>query len=71
MSEGIPEVIDDGVSGFVISRGDVEALAGRIEQLALDKNLRQRMGEAGRSISFARFNLEKNVEQLVELYLSE
>lgn len=68
---GIPEVIDDGVSGFLISRGDTEALADRIQQLALSKDLRQRMGEAGRAISLVKFNLEQNVKQLVELYLAE
>ncbi len=68
---GIPEVIDDGVSGFLIERGDVEALAEKIQQLASDKTLRQKMGAAGSSIALAKFNLEKNVAQLVELYLSE
>lgn len=67
---GIPEVIDDGVSGFLVSRGDVQALTERIQQLVVDKELRQKMGQAGRSISLAKFNLEENVTQLVELYLS-
>lgn len=68
---GIPEVIDDGVSGFLISRGDVEALAEKIWQLASDKTLRQKMGAAGSAIALAKFNLEKNVGQLIELYLTE
>ena len=68
---GIPEVIDDGVSGFLIARGDVEVLAQKIQQLASDKTLREKMGSDGRKIALEKFNLEKNVGQLVELYLSE
>jgi glycosyltransferase involved in cell wall biosynthesis len=67
---GIPEVIDDGISGFLVSRGDVHSLAERIEQLVVDKALRLKMGQAGYSISSSKFNLEENVRQLVELYLS-
>lgn len=68
---GIPEVIDDGVSGFLIARADVNALAEKIQQLASDKTLRQKMGAAGSAIASAKFNLEKNVKQLVELYLAK
>lgn len=67
---GIPEVIEDGVSGFLVPRRDVEAMAGRILQLVEDSELRRKMGGAGRSISQTKFNLEKNVRQLVQLYLS-
>ena len=44
---GIPEVITDGVDGFLVPFGDVSALAGRIRLLLADADLAQRMGEAG------------------------
>ena len=68
---GIPEVIEDGVSGFLVSRGDVQALADRIQQLAGDAELRKRMGTAGRLIVQDKFNLQENVRQLVGLYFSQ
>jgi glycosyltransferase involved in cell wall biosynthesis len=68
---GIPEVIEDDVSGFLIPMGDVEELSDRILRLAENSELRRRMGSAGRLISQAKFNLEENVRQLVGLYLSE
>jgi glycosyltransferase involved in cell wall biosynthesis len=67
---GIPELIEDDVSGFLIQRGDVQALSDRVLRLAEDSELRKRMGRAGRLISRAKFNLEENVRQLVGLYLS-
>ena len=45
---GIPELIENDVSGFLIQRGDIESLADRILRLAENVELRQRMGNAGR-----------------------
>jgi glycosyltransferase involved in cell wall biosynthesis len=43
-----PDVIRDGVSGYVTDVDDVDALAARVGQLAEDAALRSRMGVAGR-----------------------
>lgn len=45
---GIPEVIDDGVNGYLVPVGNVEALSARVESLLADSTLRERMGRAGR-----------------------
>ncbi|MBI3949933.1 MAG: glycosyltransferase family 4 protein [Acidobacteria bacterium] len=45
---GIPQVVADGVNGFLIQPGDVDSLAARILQLAKDPTLRRRMGQANR-----------------------
>lgn len=52
---GLPEVVEDGVSGLLYPSKDVEALADRIRQLVDAPELRRRMGEAGRAraLSFA------------------
>lgn len=65
---GIPEVVSDQESGFLIDRGDAKALAEKM--LALIDNPRQRiaMGNAGRQKVHTRFDLQKNVEQLMECY---
>jgi glycosyltransferase involved in cell wall biosynthesis len=44
---GLPEVVDDGGSGYVVARDNVAALAERIVALLQDEGLRQQMGAAG------------------------
>jgi len=68
---GIPEVIEDEVSGFLIAKGDSQALASRIIQLLKTPELRLRMGRAGESISRAKFDLREKVTELVQLYSPE
>jgi len=46
---GIPEVVEDGVNGYLVEPGDVDGLAGRVGQLIADPALRIRFGEAGRA----------------------
>jgi glycosyltransferase involved in cell wall biosynthesis len=65
---GIPEVVADEEAGWLIGRGDVEELAKRVLILLEDPARRQTMGIAGRKRVEARFNLRKNVAQLVESY---
>ncbi|MBI4507110.1 MAG: glycosyltransferase family 4 protein [Chloroflexi bacterium] len=45
---GIPEVVADGVDGFLVPFGDVEGLAASLAALLADTALRARVGEAGR-----------------------
>ena len=45
---GIPEVIDDGQTGFLVPAGDAAALAERITQMLDDAPRRQALGEAAR-----------------------
>ncbi len=46
---GIPELIEDGVEGYLVAPGDVEALANRLAQLIQDADERQRMGARARA----------------------
>ena len=65
---GIPELIRDGVSGYLVDRGDTQAMSRRVLDLLNDRDLRRRMGEAGRATVEAKFNLQKNVTQLIKAY---
>ncbi len=49
VSENAGSAVRDGIEGFVVPVGDVEALAARMRQLHDDPNLRQRMSEAARA----------------------
>lgn len=45
---GIPDIIENGVNGFICARQDAQALADGIEKLIKEKELRCRMGKAGK-----------------------
>ncbi|KVW97032.1 glycosyltransferase family 4 protein [Thiobacillus denitrificans] len=46
---GIPEVVEDGVNGYLVEPEDVDGLTARVADLIADPSLRARMGEAGRA----------------------
>ncbi len=54
---GIPGIIDEGKTGFMVSRRDAKQLADTIEKLANDRNLCNQMGIAGRKKYEAQFTL--------------
>ncbi len=64
---GIPELVEDGVSGLLCPPGDAGALADALERLARDPDLRRRMGEAGRARVLADFDLRRNAAELAAL----
>jgi glycosyltransferase involved in cell wall biosynthesis len=46
---GIPRLVEEGVTGLLVPPGDAQALRAAIGRLLADKDLRRRVGEAGRS----------------------
>jgi glycosyltransferase involved in cell wall biosynthesis len=62
---GIPEAVDDGISGVLVPQRDAAALADAIERLLCDSGLRRRMGRAGRHIVVSRFDVATNVKLLM------
>jgi len=65
---GIPEVIVDGKSGFLVASGDSVALAQRIIELLLNDATRLAMGQAARERSRQEFSFEKMSRQYFELF---
>jgi glycosyltransferase involved in cell wall biosynthesis len=65
---GIPEIIEHGVTGFLVPERDVEALAGRLSELVDDRALAERMGAAGRAKMEREYDLGARVRVLEELY---
>jgi trehalose synthase len=63
---GIPNQIEDGVNGFLVS--SIEEAAGRIVQLLKDKTLREQMGQKARASVAERFLLTRNLEQYLDLF---
>lgn len=66
---GIPEAISDGVEGFLIPAGDVQALQERMQRLLSDDALALRMGEAARRKVQRHFSVEIILPKIVNLYL--
>lgn len=64
---GIPGIIDDGKTGFLVPKHDAENLADKIEFLLTDSALRQRMGEAGREKFEKEFTLEVFEKRMAEI----
>jgi glycosyltransferase involved in cell wall biosynthesis len=65
---GVPELVEDGVTGYVVERRDPAAVAERLLRLFGDAELRRKMGDAGRRAAEAKFNLQRNVGELIRLY---
>lgn len=61
---GIPSIIDDGVTGFLVDERDSESLADRLAVLAGDPHVRRAMGRAAREKMFREFELHASVRRL-------
>jgi glycosyltransferase involved in cell wall biosynthesis len=65
---GLPEVVEDGVTGRVVPKGDVPALTAAIGELLADPEARARMGKAGRARALRLFDWAVTAEKLESLY---
>jgi glycosyltransferase involved in cell wall biosynthesis len=62
------EVVDDGVTGFLVPAGDRAALAAKARGLLADPAAAARMGAAGRARAADRFPAARAAEQFARLY---
>ena len=65
---GIPEVVEDGATGLLVSPRDASALAQKIALLLDDPGLEARLGQNGRAQIEAKYSLNAMGEQLLRLY---
>jgi len=66
---GVPEMINEGENGLLLSAGDVDGLISASASLMADEGRRKAMGERGRSIVNEKFNIHVQVDRLRDLYL--
>lgn len=64
----IPEVVEDGVTGFLVPVGDHRALADRWESLVREPELARDMGRAGRARVARRFALPRMIDETEAVY---
>jgi glycosyltransferase involved in cell wall biosynthesis len=65
---GIPDMIDPGHNGLLVSHCNPDELAQALIQLIIDAHLRYGMSCAARQIACERFSMENRVQKLVNLY---
>jgi D-inositol-3-phosphate glycosyltransferase len=67
-SGGIPEFVDDGVTGVLVPPGDDAALAAALDRVLGDEDLRRRLATAGRAAAEARFALPTRYELVADVF---
>jgi glycosyltransferase involved in cell wall biosynthesis len=65
---GIPDVVDDGETGFLVHPGDERALRERLSALQADSGRTRALGENARSRAVSRFSAERMQRDYIALY---
>ncbi len=65
---GIPEIISDGKTGFLIQEWDIEALSEKIVLLAQNPELRKTIGKQAKEYVIANLDIHKKQKDLEEIY---
>lgn len=68
--DGVSEEVQEGQTGLLVSRQDVQSLANALEQLLSSPNLRKEMGQAGREIFEREFSIERMLHETQSIYES-
>jgi phosphatidyl-myo-inositol dimannoside synthase len=63
---GTPEIVEDGINGYLVRYGDIEQLTDRLQRLLSNDSLRREMGtqafvKVQREFTFARFSSELSI----------
>jgi len=65
---GVPELVEDGVTGFLVPPRDPDALAEALQKLIADPELRRRMGQAGHEKVLKEFTLDRMLRGTERVY---
>lgn len=66
---GIPSIVEENTTGFLVEPRDPGAVADRLAQLARDERLRQQMGAAGRDRFLREYTLSRHIERMRHVFL--
>lgn len=65
---GVPEMVEDNVSGLIIDPANVEQLASKLLLLYQDEDLRNRLGKAAQMTIKEKFSLRRMIEETLKIY---
>jgi glycosyltransferase involved in cell wall biosynthesis len=65
---GLPEIVEDGVTGLLFQTGNAAELAEKVRSLWSRPDVCRRMGEAGRAKAVREYSAEKYYERLLAAY---
>ncbi|MCX7595411.1 MAG: glycosyltransferase, partial [Fischerella sp.] len=65
---GIPELVQDGISGFLVPERDADAIAEKLSYFIEHPEIWEQMGKAGRAYVEAHYDINKLNDELVEIY---
>ena len=65
---GLPEVVQDGETGYIVDPKNPEQIADKLYELVLDPNKRAKFGQQGRAFVKAHYDWDQNVSQMEQVY---
>jgi glycosyltransferase involved in cell wall biosynthesis len=65
---GVPDLVDEGITGNLVAVGASSALADRLAAILVDPRLRETMGAAAREVAERRFRIDVVAQRFRELY---
>ena len=65
---GLPEIVENNVTGFVVRKENPAEAADAIEKLVLDEELRDHLGKKGRERVNTLYNLNDNTDKMLKIY---
>jgi L-malate glycosyltransferase len=65
---GLPEVVEDGKTGYVVDTKNMEAVVDKMEQLVKDRETRTQFGKQGREFVEQYYDWQENVTQMEQVY---
>lgn len=67
-SGGLPEVVDDGITGCISPVGDIDDMVSKSRELLLNEDARTEMGRRAKEVAFKKFNLDHALDLYEDLY---
>jgi glycosyltransferase involved in cell wall biosynthesis len=67
---GVPEVVEDGVSGFLVDPGDAPGLSNAVLRLLNDADRAREMGKKGRAIAGENYDINRVVARVEDVFSS-
>ncbi len=65
---GLPEVVRDGETGYLVELGDIRTMADRAIEILSDERVRRAIGARGRQWALEQFNTERVIPQYEKIY---